>query len=332
MNCKDVKENLSAYIDDMLDKQIRTLVDEHLAVCRSCREELASLLFVIEDLKDAGSLKAPENFIESLHERLDAPSYWSRIKEILFVPAQIKIPLEFAAVSIVAVLVFTVYSVYSPGNHIAGFMKDAVMESSGEEPVVHEGETGRPGSFSHQNAAADADYVEAAKQPSLEIALVLRDEIAAAADSPAEVKAKTQGSARALLENQVTASSPTQYKAASPGTALPLDEPAKSADALKKEEEENVITPDKKPDFYKGHESVRRILDLVGLSGGRVLSEEFDETGRQDPSIFAEIPYAQYRGFIEKLSGIADLNGPPPSIPDDHGDAILVRMRLMHQQ
>jgi len=337
MDCKDVKENLSAYIDDMLDKQIKILVDQHLAECKSCRQELSSMLSVVEELKDTGGLKAPEDFLESLHDRLSAASYWERIKEILFVPAQIKIPLEFAAISIVAVLMFTLYSVYSPQDQMIELMKDAPMEISGAGPVVHEEEPGRPDAILNPDVASDVDYVEAAKQPSLDIALVLKEEVAAATGGPAKDKGKTQATAaRAFSEKQGRVAAPSRYKASSPGTALPLEESPEVADALKEDTQESVIQKrsellDKKLAFYNDHESVRRILDLVGLAGGRVLSEELDNTGRQDFIILAEIPYEQYHEFFLKLTGIAELKGPVPVVRDVHGDTILVSMRLMQE-
>ncbi|HOO46844.1 MAG TPA: zf-HC2 domain-containing protein, partial [Deltaproteobacteria bacterium] len=227
MNCKDVRENLSMYIDDMLDKQIRTLVEEHLAVCEACRQEHESLVRVIEELKVAGTMKAPEGFLETLHERLDEPSYWERIKELLFVPAQIKIPLEFAALSVVAVLVFTVYSLYMPGDQMVFTMKDASVGKTVSAPVVHEAEALKQDALPQTEIAADTDYVEAVKPQAVELALVLVKEPAAAG------RAGTYSATRALSEEKGVSAHQAKLSRALPKAEAPAEKSTDAADESK---------------------------------------------------------------------------------------------------
>ena len=42
MNCLEAQENLSAYLDRELPEDVRRKMDEHLAGCAACRDELRS--------------------------------------------------------------------------------------------------------------------------------------------------------------------------------------------------------------------------------------------------------------------------------------------------
>ena len=46
------REQLSAYLDDELSADERAAVDRHLALCDSCRDQLASLRALSQALRD----------------------------------------------------------------------------------------------------------------------------------------------------------------------------------------------------------------------------------------------------------------------------------------
>ena len=109
MECVRVKELLSEYIDDTLDHETRKTVEKHLSTCKGCAEELASLRSLVEELGSLEKVKPPADFLEQLHERLEAPSGFTRIVRKLFVPFHVKIPLELATATLLAVLVFSLF-------------------------------------------------------------------------------------------------------------------------------------------------------------------------------------------------------------------------------
>jgi predicted anti-sigma-YlaC factor YlaD len=43
MNCKQVRDNLSPYLDQVLSQEEVNLVEKHLEKCSSCRQELIDL-------------------------------------------------------------------------------------------------------------------------------------------------------------------------------------------------------------------------------------------------------------------------------------------------
>ena len=91
MECAKIKDLLSEYIDGTLDAQTKALIDEHLLACPKCNEELASLKTLIRELGSVESFKAPDDFLEELHERLEPRVSFRKIMRILFVPGRIKI-------------------------------------------------------------------------------------------------------------------------------------------------------------------------------------------------------------------------------------------------
>ncbi|KNZ70383.1 putative transmembrane anti-sigma factor [Thermincola ferriacetica] len=72
MECKDFRDLLSAYIDDVLDPSDKETVAQHLALCAGCRQELADLQKAVAVIKSLGEIAPPEHFREQLKVRLQA--------------------------------------------------------------------------------------------------------------------------------------------------------------------------------------------------------------------------------------------------------------------
>ncbi len=335
MNCTDVRQNLSAYIDGMLDRQIKDMVDEHLSTCKACSQELNSMRSLVKELGDMGDIKAPEDFLETLHERLETVSLWTRIKEMFFVPAQIRIPLEFATLSIIGVLTFALYSIYSPQDEVASLVQDRSVESAVDRAYIREMES-EPSALS---PATDEDeairYVQAAKQQPIELALMLPQKAETEGSGPAGDKKQTPLTAAAGPAERRKDVGLDGYKAREAGKALPgvkadeaLEKPAMDATgrAAKKQA---TIPPEESPPLRDSFEIVGKLHELIGLSAGRILSEELD---RKDRIILAEVPAGQYGDFIEKIPDIARFKETPPAIPADRKAPVLIRIRLVPEQ
>ncbi len=70
MECAEIKQHLSGYLDGVLDAQTIAIVDEHLSACKGCKQELESLHSLVKELGAMGPVKAPDDFLEKFHERL----------------------------------------------------------------------------------------------------------------------------------------------------------------------------------------------------------------------------------------------------------------------
>lgn len=72
MNCADIQEKISLYIDNILDAQEKQLVEEHLSECKNCAQEYEMLKANIEALNSMQQVELPEGFRDELHSKLVA--------------------------------------------------------------------------------------------------------------------------------------------------------------------------------------------------------------------------------------------------------------------
>ena len=73
MTCTDIREELVAYIDDELSSMGVHAIEAHLLDCKECTAERDKLKATIESTHKVGALQPPQNWWETLQERLYAP-------------------------------------------------------------------------------------------------------------------------------------------------------------------------------------------------------------------------------------------------------------------
>ncbi len=71
MNCKEVQENLSVYLDNELEASERARLEEHLADCPACQEELQDLQMIVEQLSSLDEMIPPLGFRTELFAKLE---------------------------------------------------------------------------------------------------------------------------------------------------------------------------------------------------------------------------------------------------------------------
>ncbi|MFQ5492323.1 MAG: anti-sigma factor family protein [Phycisphaerae bacterium] len=74
MNCDAVREQLGLHLDDELDPRARGAVEEHLAACPACADELNTLQDMATDLARQGPASVPDTLWASIEKRLDHAS------------------------------------------------------------------------------------------------------------------------------------------------------------------------------------------------------------------------------------------------------------------
>ena len=129
MDCANIQRHLSEYMDGVLDAQTQDRVEKHLSSCKECREELESLKALIHDLENLPRVKAPDDFLEQLHERMNARFNFRDYIKGLSRIFQMRIPLQIAAATAMAVLIFAI--VYSPriGERVPNMPVNQVHEA-----------------------------------------------------------------------------------------------------------------------------------------------------------------------------------------------------------
>ncbi|MFP3867644.1 MAG: anti-sigma factor family protein [Desulfobacteraceae bacterium] len=73
LNCQDVQELLSTYVDDELPLAQKEWVRAHLAVCPACQEELTRLKQVWEALAALPDSAPPPDLVDQVVARLPKP-------------------------------------------------------------------------------------------------------------------------------------------------------------------------------------------------------------------------------------------------------------------
>jgi len=71
VTCEEVWRDISDYVDDELDSEQRTALDEHFAECRHCTAVLEGTCNVIRLYRDERTLALPSGFHDRLRRRLD---------------------------------------------------------------------------------------------------------------------------------------------------------------------------------------------------------------------------------------------------------------------
>ena len=200
MECGEIKELLSEYVDDVLDAETKAVMDKHISTCKDCQEELASLKALVSDLGSLESVEPPRDFLDQLHERMEKRSRFSEILRALFVPMRVKIPLEFAGAATVAVLVFSFLytqkdqlklpeAPVSLKNEMATQEVLREQRPAEEEGLAKKGALDASGKVAKDDAYKSELAYRAAAQPprereTIELALVVRKELRPEALTP----------------------------------------------------------------------------------------------------------------------------------------------------
>ena len=109
MNCHEVKELSSAYLDQKLAPSQISSFEEHLNGCASCREEVEGLRKTISLIGSLDEIETSPNFLGKLHGKLDRKGIGGRIWDWFFEPFIIKVPLQVTALLLVSITAFYLY-------------------------------------------------------------------------------------------------------------------------------------------------------------------------------------------------------------------------------
>lgn len=151
MNCKEVKDILSPYLDGALDLQEMSSAEKHLEKCPCCRRELDRLKKTLTIIQSLPDLPLPEDFQWELHKKLAAARGESeKIKRKGWLHI---FPYQWASLGAAAVLLLVMYT----------FLPPFFMPSEQSDMPA-------PGAIQNQEQkyAGDADKVEQAEAPSSE--------------------------------------------------------------------------------------------------------------------------------------------------------------------
>jgi len=329
MKCSDVRKKLSRYIDGMLEDKMRDIVEEHLASCKACSEELEGLRIAIEGLKGLHEVKVPDDFLERVRERIEQESAVKRFARKLFYPLERKIPLELAAAVSMVVIVIFLFQVMLPlkkeqpveyAEPIAEYIEPVEPRTKISEPVEE---------LQVEELQVEELQIEELKEHE-EMLLPKVPEVTAA--PPTELP-EAEG-APLGVEQECIAGKPIDAEVqpakidlvlfiAPEGEITGAQEPAVQVRAkrLKKDElsetrEEFFTDKATSTQDQVVHSAYTQVLEFVRAAGGRVTSFEKDEATELPFSVSVEISSSGFKQFLIDLSklGSYEISEPYASI------------------
>jgi hypothetical protein len=120
MECNDIQEKLSAYIEGIISPEEKMLVDEHLTSCQKCNESLSDLRKTVEYINNLEEIEPPSWLTQNIMTSIKAESHPKKsfIKK-LFYPLHIKLPIEAVAVILIAVTALYIFKTIQPEVRLA---------------------------------------------------------------------------------------------------------------------------------------------------------------------------------------------------------------------
>jgi len=133
MQCNDIQEKLSAYIDGDISSEERMLIDKHLKSCQQCNETLAEMKKTTEYVRNLGDIEPPAWLTQKIMTKIRSEagkekSIWQK----LFYPLHIKLPVEAAVAVLLAVTTIYIFKTMQPEMKLA---KAPVEEMTSRMPL-----------------------------------------------------------------------------------------------------------------------------------------------------------------------------------------------------
>lgn len=367
MECTKLKELLSEYIDGTLDEQMKAVVEGHLMRCKACSEELASLSVYRKELGSLKSVKAPEGFLEKVHQRLERRFEFEKIMRALFVPVKIKVPLEALAVAASVLLIISIYKgtglrpvteiVHAPSVSMPAIIvkkpaqetielarkEEELPEAAGVSagvtaatPYIEEKPAEEPVKLAHKEESAEPVVESAAvvlPQPAreekpIELALLIKPKAPPPVEYAIEDAQEAADQKKQKTEDFGVASIEGVIGAMGKRTV----EKVQLAEApLPKMPAVEGKTESSQEALVDRLNEVKRLIESFE---GKIISVEYDKEKKTDlpQYIAAEIPSRHYRKFMHGLSKIGSVEGPSPDASTIAKEQVPVKIKLTYSK
>ena len=114
--CKHSQEMLPAFLEGVLSPDEKTLLLEHLATCRECKDALEDLKKVAQLVQGLDEVEPPPWFTQKVmsHVREEAERKKKSLVARLFYPLQVKVPIQALASVLIVVMALYVYRSLEP--------------------------------------------------------------------------------------------------------------------------------------------------------------------------------------------------------------------------
>ena len=365
MKCADIKQLLSEYVDGVLDADTKAQLEEHILQCTGCRQALEDLEALVGELRAVEPVKAPEDFLDQLHERIESRFSLAKIIKTLFVPLQIKIPIQLVTVTATAVLVFSVINLQQPVMQLSDAPMVSEEKEETKQEVMKEPVKPTPGSKIFVQKPASTKTIAHKKQKTTkakDIALKgLRMEKAIDKKAFTRTMQKEKKTIELALilktgePGKANLQSAPKEKAPSPERGEALDEKSRTYGGSSsrlgatrkkapkavvetssfKEDKEDKALPDSEPSALKEESGeaelgvdkiTEKLKKLVKDLNGEIKSIEYDNKTGHPISLTVEVPDDKYSVFYGELKEMGALHGPAPAVNEKKKEMIRIKL------
>ena len=364
MKCAVIKQLLSEYVDGVLDADTKAQLEEHILQCTGCRQALEDLEALVEELRAVEPVKAPEDFLNQLNERIESRFSLGKIMRTLFVPMRIKIPIQLVTVTATAVLVFSVINLQQPVMQLSDapmvleeeevkqeVMKEPVKPTPDRKIFVQKPASTKTVAHKKQKTTKAKDIalkglrMEKAidkkaftrtmqkEKRTIELALVLKTGEPGKANLQFAPKEKTPSPERVeALDEESKSYMGSSSRSRIAGKAVAKEEVV--AGAVKKDKKAEAPLP-AQPSALKEEASepeldvdkiTEKLKKLVKDLNGEIKSIEYDNKTGYPISLSAEIPADKYTVFYGELKGMGALHGPAPAVDESKKEMIKIQL------
>jgi anti-sigma factor RsiW len=290
MECRDVKNMLSEYIDGVLSDDAAASVKAHLDECGGCTETYEEMTRLIGYMRDTETVDEPADLLDNVKARLETPASPAAWLRRLFTPAPISIPVAATVIVVVAMLVFYLPGVRDGGDLIeAPISKDtAISEAPSVEKKRDKKEPAPPRAEKMESTADDEVVVDA---PAPEVApapgdVAASQEVASTEEVPSAEEVRASGEARDLDEVR-------SFESASASKAAPTPKEVSIEGGVSTSEDVSIP-------------------DIILALGGTLVNQEFGEAGRRQATLVVELPVDSIPSLLKKLEELGWTAGELP--------------------
>jgi hypothetical protein len=120
MDCNNIQEKLSAYLEGITSSEEKAVIDEHLRSCQKCGETFADLKKTLEYIQSLEDVEAPQWLTQKVMAKVKAEAEPKKgIFQKIFYPLHIKLPIEAVATVLIAVTAIYIFKTIQPDMKFA---------------------------------------------------------------------------------------------------------------------------------------------------------------------------------------------------------------------
>lgn len=341
MECAGIQELLSEYIDGTLDAKDVAVVEHHISTCTACKEELIAIRAMVKELGALEPVKAPSDFLEKIHERMEARFDFSRFVRKLFVPFRVKIPLQLAAAATAAILVVLVLNVQFPEIKKMQPSKTYKVEGIAETPKADsikpslKKDAERPAARTEEvrERLSDGEPLSLARESKEKTVVEPLIQRKPEPSSPILTKVKPSGGRDHPIELVLMLKTGGIGRDFAPGldmksaTMSQNDEKISENERTDKDAFRGTIKAgqkDQADDFLSTMERIIRPLD------GKILLSEYYKQTERLKYVHVQIPTKNYASFCNEVNQLSVFKTPPPANIDTRLETVELLIHLTY--